>query len=94
MSIKERQNAVDLAWQEARKAARKNLLSSPLVEDFKLSMADRAISAAGSQKALSRAMKELGLEGDITDYDAFQIQSILRKLKELERSDLMAPYKE
>jgi hypothetical protein len=94
MNINERQKAVDLAWQEARKAARRNLLSSPDVEDFKLLMADKAISKAGSQKALSRAMSELGLSGDITDYDAFQIQAVIQELDKIERSDLLAPYKE
>jgi hypothetical protein len=94
MNINERQKAVDLAWQEARKSARRNLLSSPDVEDFKLLMADKAISKAGSQKALSRAMSELGLSGNITDYDAFQIQAVIQELDKIERSDLLAPYKE
>ena len=94
MSLKEKQKAVDAVWGEARKAARRNLLSSPEVEDYKLFMADTAITKAGSQKALSRAMGELGLSGDITDYDAYQIQAVIRELDRLERSDLLAPYKQ
>lgn len=94
MSLKEKQTAVDSAWAEARKAARRNLLHSPIGEDFKLLMADKAISKAGSQKALSRAMEELGLSGEITDYDGFQIQTVINELDRLERSDLLAPYQE
>ena len=94
MSLTEKQKAVDAVWGEARKAARRNLLSSPEIEDYKLLMADRAITKAGSQKALSRAMSELGLSGDITEYDAFQIQAVIRELDKLERSDLLAPYKQ
>jgi hypothetical protein len=35
----------------------------------------------------------LGMSGDITDYDAFQIQAVIREIDKLERSDLLAPYK-
>jgi hypothetical protein len=94
MNLSEKQKAVDSAWGEARKAARRNLLNSPVAEDFKLLMADKAISKAGSQKTLSRAMKELGLTGEIVDYDAFQIQAVIQELDRLERSDLLAPYRE
>lgn len=93
MNLSERQKAVDAAWSEARKAARKNLLNSPVAEDFKLLMADKAISEAGSQKALSRAMKELGMSGEITDYNAYQIQAVIKEIGRLEKSDLLAPYK-
>ena len=93
MNLSEKQKAVDAAWSEARKAARKNLLNSPVAEDFKLLMADKAISEAGSQKALSRAMKELGMSGEITDYNAYQIQAVIKEIGRLEKSDLLAPYK-
>jgi hypothetical protein len=92
MNLSQRQTATDNAWSEARKAARRNLLNSPIAEDAKLVMVDKAINKAGSQKALSRAMGELGMSGDITDYDAFQIQAVIREIEKLERSDLLAPY--
>lgn len=94
MSLKERQAAVETAWSEARKAARRSLVGSPRVEDFKLLMADEAISKAGSQKNLSRAMSELGMSGEITDYDGHQIQAVIKELERLERSDLLAPYQQ
>ena len=93
MSLPQRQKAVDAIWSEAKKAARRNLIDSPEVEDFKLAMVDKAISEAGSQKNLSRAMSELGLQGDITDYDAFQIQAVIQELNRLKREDIVAPYK-
>ena len=94
MNLSERQTATNNAWSEARKSARRNLLNSPIAEDFKLLMADQAISKAGSQKALSRAMDELGMSGEITDYDAYQIQAVIGEIGRLEKSDLLAPYKQ
>jgi hypothetical protein len=94
MSLPAKQKAVEAAWKSAKESARRNLLNSPDVNDLKLVMADKAISAAGSQKNLSRAMGELGLTGEITDYDAYQIQAVIQELSKLKRADLLAPYKE
>lgn len=94
MNLVQRQKAADAAWSEARKDARRNLLASPEVEDFKLLMVDKALSKADSQKALSRAMSELGFEGEIVDLDAHQIQSVIQELDRIKREDLQAPYKQ
>ena len=94
MNLSERQKATDNAWSEARKSARRNLLNSPIAEDAKLVMVDKAIAKAGSQKALSRAMDELGMSGEITDYDAYQIQAVIGEIDRLEKSDLLAPYRQ
>lgn len=93
MSIAEKTKAVDKMWAEARKAARKSLLGSSDVEDLKVYMMDKVISAAGSQKNVERAMESLGLSGDLSDYDAQQMRAILRELERIEQSDEMAPYK-
>lgn len=93
-SLEARKKAVDAIWEQARNSARRSLVGSPVVEDSKLAMADRVIKEAGSQKNLKRAMDSLGLEGEITEYDAHQMKAILTELSALKREDALAPYKQ